>query len=162
VFDLDGVLVDVEQVRASACHRLLTHIRQHGVETHPGSVRYAEAVRRAGLASVVISTHPAAREILEAAGIAHLFDERLDGLDAEQMHLSGKPAPDVLLAAVRTLWVFPAEAAVFDATGPGIAAARAGGFGYVVGVERVGRPQNLRNTGADTVVHDLTELLQET
>ena len=135
-------------------------IREQGVEAYEGSIRYVNAVRAAGLGCAVVSASANAREVLEAAGIAHLFDERLDGIDAERMQLKGKPAPDTFLAAARTLWVFPAEAAVFENALAGVSAARAGSFGYVVGVDRVGRAQALRRHGADIVVSDLAELLR--
>jgi len=138
----------------------LALIREQGVEAYEGSIRYVNAVRAAGLGCAVVSASANAREVLEAAGIAHLFDERLDGIDAERMQLKGKPAPDTFLAAARTLWVFPAEAAVFENALAGVSAARAGSFGYVVGVDRVGRAQALRRHGADIVVSDLAELLR--
>jgi beta-phosphoglucomutase family hydrolase len=138
---------------------VLALIREHGVEAYPGSVRYVNAVRAAGLRCAVVSSSANAREVLEAAGIAHLFDERLDGIDAERMRLKGKPAPDTFLTAARALWVFPAEAAVFEDALAGVAAGRAGSFGFVVGVDRLGQAQALREQGADVVVSDLAELL---
>jgi beta-phosphoglucomutase family hydrolase len=139
---------------------VLTLIREHGVEAYSGSVRYVSAVRAAGLRCAVVSSSANVREVLEAAGIAHLFDERLDGIDAERMQLQGKPAPDAFLAAARALWVFPAEAAVFEDALAGVAAGRAGSFGVVVGVDRLGQAQALRDHGADIVVSDLAELLE--
>jgi beta-phosphoglucomutase family hydrolase len=139
---------------------VLALIREQGVEAYEGSIRYVHAVRAAGLRSAVVSASANAREVLEAARIAHLFDERLDGIDAERIHLTGKPAPDTFLAAARALWVFPAEAAVFEDALAGVAAARAGSFGYVVGVDRAGNAHALREQGADVVVSDLAELLQ--
>ena len=138
---------------------VLALIREHGVEAHGGSVRYVDAARVAGLRCAVVSSSANAREVLEAAGIAHLFDERLDGIDAERMQLKGKPAPDAFLAAARALWVFPAEAAVFEDARAGVAAGRAGSFGYVVGVDRLDQAEALREQGADVVVSDLAELL---
>jgi beta-phosphoglucomutase family hydrolase len=138
---------------------VLALIREQGVEAYEGSIRYVNAVRAAGLRSAVVSASANAREVLEAAGVAHLFDERLDGIDAERMHLQGKPAPDTFLAAARALWVFSAEAAVFEDALAGVAAARAGSFGYVVGVDRLGQAQALHDHGADVVVSDLDELL---
>jgi beta-phosphoglucomutase family hydrolase len=140
--------------------RVLASIRERGVEAYAGSVCYVQAVRAAGLASAVVSSSGNAREVLEAAGIAHLFDERLDGIDAERMHLKGKPAPDTFLAAARALWAFPAEAAVFEDAPAGVAAGRAGSFGFVVGVDRLGHARALRAHGADIVVSDLADLLQ--
>ena len=145
LFDLDGVLVP---------------IREHGVEAYAGSVRYVSAVRAAGLRCAVVSSSANACELLEAAGIAHLIDERLDGTDAERMQLEGKPSPAAFLAAARALWVFPAEAAVFEVAPAGVTAARAGSFGYVVGVDRLDHAQALREHGADVVVSDLAELLE--
>jgi beta-phosphoglucomutase family hydrolase len=139
---------------------MLALIREQGVEAYGGSIRYVNAVRAAGLRCAVVSASANAREVLESAGIAHLFDERMDGVDAEKLHLRGKPAPDTFLAASRALWVFPGEAAVFEDALAGVAAGRAGSFGFVVGVDRVGRAQQLREHGADVVVPDLAELLQ--
>jgi beta-phosphoglucomutase-like phosphatase (HAD superfamily) len=99
------------------------------------------------------------RDVLEAAGIGDLFEVRIDGLVAEQEHLQGKPAPDTFLAAARKLDVEPAEAAVFEDALAGVAAGRAGNFGFVVGVDRAGQAEALREHGADVVVDDLAELL---
>ena len=153
---------DAETINSLANQKnelVLALTRDHGVEAFPGSIRYVNAVRSAGLRCAVVSSSANAREVLEAAGIAHLFDERLDGIDAERMHLKGKPAPDAFLAAARALWVFPAEAAVFEDALAGVAAGRAGSFGYVVGVDRLGQAPALREHGADVVVADLAELL---
>jgi beta-phosphoglucomutase-like phosphatase (HAD superfamily) len=49
---------------------------------------------------------------------------------------------------------------VFEDALAGVAAGRAGNFGYVVGVDRVGQAQALRKSGADVVVSDLAELLE--
>jgi beta-phosphoglucomutase family hydrolase len=139
---------------------VLALIRERGVEAYAGSVRYVQAVRAAGLTSAVVSASANAHEVLEAAGIAHLFDERVDGVDAEKMHLKGKPAPDTFLAAAHALWAFPVETAVFEDAVAGVAAGRAGSFGFVVGVDRLGQSQALWEHGADVVVSDLADLLQ--
>jgi HAD superfamily hydrolase (TIGR01509 family) len=93
------------------------------------------------------------------AGIADLFDVRVDGRTAERDHLAGKPAPDLFLAAARALGVAPANAAVFEDALVGVAAGRAGGFGFVVGVDRAGQADALAAHGADVVVADLADLL---
>jgi len=77
----------------------------------------------------------------------------------EEQHLAGKPAPDTYLAAAKLLGVEPGEAAVFEDALSGVAAGRAGGFGFVVGVDRVGQAMELRAHGADRVVTDLGQLL---
>jgi beta-phosphoglucomutase-like phosphatase (HAD superfamily) len=86
---------------------------------------------------------------------------RIDAIVARREHLQGKPAPDTFLAAARALGVRPAEAAVFEDALAGVAAGRAGRFGFVVGVDRTGQADALREQGADIVVSDLAELLEE-
>jgi len=138
---------------------VLRLIREQGVQPYAGSVRYVTAVREAGLRHAVVSSSKNCRDVLAAAGIADLFDEVIDGLVAERQHLNGKPAPDTYLAGARALGVEPRQAAVFEDALAGVEAGRAGRFGFVVGVDRVGQVQALRTHGADIVVGDLAELL---
>ena len=88
-----------------------------------------------------------------------MFEEIVDGVVAEEQHLNGKPAPDTYLAGARALAVTPAQAAVFEDALAGVEAGRAGHFGIVVGVDRVGQAHALKAHGADVVVRDLAELL---
>jgi beta-phosphoglucomutase family hydrolase len=134
-------------------------IRKDGVDPYPGSVRFVHAVRDAGLRTAVVSSSTHTREVLEAAGIEHLFEARVDGTVVEREHLRGKPAPDAFLAAARRLGVEREHAAVFEDALAGVEAGRAGRFGCVVGVDRVGHAQALREHGADVVVRDLAELI---
>jgi beta-phosphoglucomutase family hydrolase len=138
---------------------LLAKIRSEGVEAYEGSVRYVRAVREAGLRRAVVSSSANCRDVLAAAGIEDLFEARIDGIVAEHDQLRGKPAPDTFLAGARALGLAPAAAAVFEDALAGVEAGRAGNFGYVVGVDRVGQAAALREHGADVVVHDLSELL---
>ena len=138
---------------------LLRRMREDGVEAYAGSVRYVRAVRAAGLARAVVSSSANCAAVLTAAGIAELFEVRIDGVTVEAHHLAGKPAPDAFLAAASALGVSPEKAAVFEDALSGVEAGRAGGFGFVVGVDRVGQAEALRDHGADTVVTDLGELL---
>ncbi|HVW32331.1 MAG TPA: beta-phosphoglucomutase family hydrolase [Acidimicrobiia bacterium] len=129
-----------------------------GVEVYPGSVRYVEAVRDAGLARAVVSSSANTRTVLEVTGLAPLFDVVVDGVVAAERKLAGKPAPDTFLAAAEALQVEPGAAAVFEDALAGVEAGRAGHFGCVVGVDRVGQRADLRRHGADIVVEDLAEL----
>lgn len=140
---------------------LLEKIRKDGVESYPGSVRYAQRVRRAGLHTAVVSSSKNCRDILASVGIGSLFEVRIDGVVAEERGLPGKPAPDTFLAAARDLGVDAAACAVFEDALAGMDAGRAGRFGYVVGVDRVGQAQELRRHGADTVVTDLADLTEQ-
>jgi beta-phosphoglucomutase family hydrolase len=138
---------------------VLDMIREHGVEPYEGSVRYAQAVRAGGLHGAVVSSSTNCRDVLHAVGIEELFEAIVDGVVAEREHLKGKPAPDTFLAGARALGVEAAAAAVFEDALAGVAAGRAGSFGFVVGVDRVGQAEALRAHGADVVVRDLAELL---
>lgn len=138
---------------------VLRMIRKQGVEAYDGSVRYVRAVRQAGLRRAVVSSSSNCREVLVAAGIEDLFEQRIDGVVAAREHLKGKPAPDSFLAGARALGVAPSQAAVFEDALAGVAAGRAGAFAWVVGVDRVGQADALRQHGADIVVADLAELL---
>ena len=140
---------------------VLRKIREDGVQAYPGSVRYVRAVRDAGLGRAVVSASTNCGDVLAAAGIDDLFDVRIDGLVAEHEKLRGKPAPDTFLAAAAALGVGPGDAAVFEDALAGVAAGRAGGFCVVVGVDRAGQADELRAHGADVVVGDLAELLDQ-
>jgi beta-phosphoglucomutase family hydrolase len=137
---------------------LLAKIRSDGVEAYPGSVRYVRAVRDAGLRRAVVSSSANCRDVLAAAHIEDLFEARIDGVVAGREHLRGKPAPDTFLAGARALGLEPSAAAVFEDALAGVEAGRAGHFGYVIGVDRVGQAAALREHGADVVVPDLSEL----
>ena len=138
---------------------VLEMIKRDGVEAYEGSVRYVHAAREAGLRRAVVSSSTNARDVLRAAGIEDLFEEVVDGHVAEREHLQGKPAPDTFLAGARALGVDAERAAVYEDALAGVEAGRAGGFGRVVGVDRVGQAEALREHGADVVVADLAELL---
>ncbi|MBS1678783.1 MAG: HAD-IA family hydrolase [Actinobacteria bacterium] len=138
---------------------VMSLIDEDGVEPYAGSVRFVEAARAAGLRGAVVSSSANCREVLEAAGIAGLFEARIDGKVADERHLRGKPAPDTYLAGAAALGVEPAAACVFEDALSGVEAGAAGHFGHVVGVDRVHHADALRAHGADVVVTDLAELI---
>jgi beta-phosphoglucomutase family hydrolase len=137
----------------------LALMHRRGVHAYEGSVRFVHAARAGGLRRAVVSASANCSEILHAAGIADLFEAQVDGVVAAREHLRGKPAADTFLAAARIVGTPPREAAVFEDALAGVAAGRAGGFGFVVGVDRVGQADALRARGADVVVSDLADLL---
>ena len=139
---------------------VLDLIERNGVEVYEGSVRFVEAARDAGLRRAVVSASKNTQQVLASVGIADLFEVRVDGVVAAEAGLRGKPAPDTFLAAAAALGVDPAHCAVFEDAVAGVQAGRAGAFGWVVGVDRVGKAEALRSHGADTVVRDLGELLE--
>jgi beta-phosphoglucomutase family hydrolase len=140
---------------------VLKLIEEQGVEPYEGSVRYVQAAVDAGLRRAVVSSSANCRAVLESAGILDRFEEIVDGNTLQERRLNGKPAPDTFLAAAEALSVPASEAAVFEDALSGVEAGRAGSFGIVVGVDRVGQAEALREHGADVVVEDLAELLDE-
>jgi len=156
------IRLDEAQVRALGDRKnalVRRVIAEHGVTPYPGSVRYLAAVRAAGLRTAVVSSSANCRAVIVAAGIAGDLEARVDGVTLAREHLRGKPAPDTFLRAAQLLGVAPAAAAVFEDALAGVEAGRAGGFGWVVGVDRVGQADALCAHGADVVVRDLADLL---
>jgi beta-phosphoglucomutase family hydrolase len=155
---------DAETIHALGIRKnelVLELIRKQGVEPYEGSVRFAEAARDQGLRRAVVSSSTNCEDVLKAAGIDHLFEARVDGIVAERDGLAGKPAPDTFLAGARLLGAAPESSAVFEDALAGVEAGRAGAFGWVVGVDRTGQADALNRRGADVVVQDLAELLDE-
>ena len=140
---------------------VLRLIRDDGVEAYEGSLRFVRAARDQGLRCAVVSSSANARDILSSVGIVDLFEVIVDGVVAERDGLPGKPAPDTFLAGARALEADAARAVVFEDALVGVEAGRAGGFGLVVGVDRTGQADALREHGADVVVQDLSELMEE-
>jgi beta-phosphoglucomutase family hydrolase len=138
---------------------LLERLDRDGVEVMPGSADYLRAARAAGLRTAVVTASANGAQVVRAAGLEDLVEERVDGVVAQREGLPGKPAPDTFLAAARLLGIEAGAAAVFEDALAGVAAGRAGGFGFVVGLGRDDHADALRENGADVVVADLSELL---
>ena len=135
-------------------------LERDGVDVYDGSRRYLAAVRAAGLRTALVSSSANTAQVVERGGVADQFDVTVDGHVTEAKGLHGKPAPDTYLAAAQMLGVEPGAAAVFEDALAGVEAGRAGKFGIVVGVDRVGQAAQLREHGADIVVKDLGDLLR--
>ena len=140
---------------------VLALIERDGVEVFDRSVTYLEAVRAAGLRTAVVSSSANTRQVLEVTGLAPLLEVRMDALVARERGLAGKPAPDTFLAAAADLGGGPEDSAVFEDALAGVESGVAGGFAYVVGVDRAGQAEALAAAGAHRVVQELDELLED-
>jgi alpha,alpha-trehalase len=129
-----------------------------GVDPYPSTLELIAALRRRGVRTAIVSSSRNCAAVLEAAGIRELFDAKVDGVDAAELGLPGKPDPAVFIDAARRLGVDPAHAAVVEDAIAGVEAGRRGGFGLVVGVDREAQFEALVAAGADVVVGDLGEL----
>jgi HAD superfamily hydrolase (TIGR01509 family) len=136
----------------------LEQLGQHGVEPYEPAIALVRELRAQEIKTAVVSSSNNCALVLSAAGIAELFDARMDGLDLTRLELHGKPAPDAFLEAARRVGAVPLRAVVVEDAMAGVAAGRAGGFGCVIGVDRRGQAQALREAGADVVVTDLAQV----
>lgn len=137
-------------------------LARDGVKPYPGSLRVLDALDQAGIPTAIVSSSRNARAVLQAAGLIDRFPVIVDGITAADEHLAGKPAPDMFLRGAELLGVEPAATiAVEDATS-GVAAAAAGGFMSVIGVDRSDQRAALYRAGATIVVNDLSETLDKT
>jgi beta-phosphoglucomutase family hydrolase len=134
-------------------------LREQGVKVFEGSRRYLEAVAAAGLGIAVVSSSANTRDVLKMTGLDRFVQQLVDGVTMREENIPGKPAPDSFLRAAQLLGVAASESAVFEDAIAGVQAGHAGGFGFVVGVDRVGQAEALLRGGADIVVTDLAELL---
>jgi alpha,alpha-trehalose phosphorylase len=130
------------------------------IDAFPGSVRWVEQLRAAGVSTAVVSASANCAAVLRAAGIERLFDVKVDGGDVRRLGLRGKPAPDGFLEAAARLGAEPARSVVVEDALAGVTAGRSGDFGLVIGVARGTTPAALRDAGADIVVGDLQELVR--
>jgi beta-phosphoglucomutase family hydrolase len=137
---------------------VLEKIRTDGVEAYDDTLTYIRAARAQGLRTAIVSSSANCRDVLRAIDAEDLFDVRVDGVVAAERQLPGKPRPDTFLAAAQDLGLDAPRSAVFEDALAGMDAGRAGGFGYVVGLDRVGQADALYEHGADIVVQGLAEL----
>ncbi|MBP2453832.1 beta-phosphoglucomutase family hydrolase [Mycolicibacterium lutetiense] len=151
----DDTIGDLGNRKNAMFHQTL---KSEGVHVFPGSRHYLQAVTDAGLRRAVVSSSANTEEVLKITGLDAFIEQRVDGVTMRDENLPGKPAPASFLRAAELLGVSPAQAAVFEDALAGVAAGRAGKFGFVVGVDRVGQAAQLRHDGADIVVTDLAEL----
>ncbi len=155
---------DVESVHGLGNRKnqeLTARIEQDGVEVFEGSRQYLQAAELAGLRRFVVSSSSNTGLVLSSTGLDRYIEGRIDGKTLTERHIAGKPKPDSYLAGAELAGVAPDRAVVFEDALAGVEAGRAGNFGYVVGVDRVGQAAQLLAHGADVVVTDLAELLQD-
>jgi beta-phosphoglucomutase family hydrolase len=133
-------------------------LKQNGVEPYEESIALVRRLRAAEIKTAVVSSSNNCAAVLDAAAITQLFDVRVDGIDITRLGLNGKPAPDAFLEAARRIGVDPERVVVVEDAVAGVEAGRAGRFGCVIGVDRGGRSQALREAGADAVVTDMAEV----
>jgi beta-phosphoglucomutase-like phosphatase (HAD superfamily) len=161
--DLDGVLTQTAKVHAAVWKEMFDdHLRRHAEQTNTAIVEFEPV----GDYDAYVDGKPRAdggtRSFPESLGIELREGAPDDPPDADTVrdYVRVKAAPDTFLAGARALGVEPSQAAVFEDALAGVEAGQAGRFGLVVGVDRIGQADALRDHGADVVVNDLSELLE--
>ncbi len=134
------------------------YLKKHSVETYGSTLDLIHHLKSHGFKMAIVSSSENCVTVLKAAGIADLFDTKVDGVDAEELDLEGKPAPDIFLEAARRLAVDPEHTVIVEDAIAGVEAGKRGGFGCVIGVERAGQASTLKEGGADVVVTDLSQV----
>ena len=133
-------------------------VKEHGVKTFPSTIELIHQLRDAGIRVGLMSSSKNTAMVLDATGTTDLFEVRVDGVVAAEVGLPGKPDPAMYLETARRLGVDAARSVVVEDALSGVEAGRRGGFGLVIGVDRLGQAAALAEAGADVVVDDLAEV----
>jgi trehalose 6-phosphate phosphatase len=134
-------------------------IKNENVQVYDDTIEQIKHWKKAGIKVAVISASKNCTTILKATKLLDLFDAKIDGLDAEEKHLQGKPEPDIFITAARQLGARPMQSVVVEDAQMGVYAGNAGGFALVVGVDRSkNTSKELKEHGAHIVVNNLKEL----
>lgn len=128
---------------------------QNGVEVFHSSISLVRELQAIGVCRGLVSSSKNCRRVLQITGIEGLFGVRVDGIMSAELGLKGKPAPDIFLKCAELLGVSPKRSVVVEDAISGVQAGRAGNFGLVIGIDRVGLGGILGKNGADVVVPDL-------
>ena len=118
-------------------------VREHGVKTFPSTVALIHQLRDAGIRVGLMSSSKNTAMVLDVTGTTDLFEVRVDGVVAAEVGLPGKPDPAMYLETARRLGVDAARSVVVEDALSGVEAGRRGGFGLVIGVDRLGQAAEL-------------------
>jgi len=132
----------------------LQNLNADGVELYDASIQLVRKLRALNIKTGAVSFVGNCADVLEAAGIAQLFDIKMDCLDVDGGSPYAQPESD----AVQRLGADISRVAVITQWVAGIEADHVGRFGCVIGVDRGGRTQELRDAGADVVVTDSSQV----
>jgi HAD superfamily hydrolase (TIGR01509 family) len=132
-------------------------IEEDGVEVYDSTIQLIQQLLQRGVKVGVATSSNNCALVLEKAGIAGLFETRVDGVFSAKWGLKGKPEPDIFTTACGNLGVSHHRAVIVEDAVSGVQAGAKGHFGLVLGVARENNADELRRNGADVVVSDLSE-----
>ncbi len=136
-------------------------LKAEGVEAYPSTVKLLEQLKQDGIRIGVASSSKNCEGVLNAAGLMHFVETRVDGVVSAETGLNGKPAPDIFVTAAKNLGIDPNNAIVVEDATSGVQAGKSGNFGLVIGLAREDNIEALKANGADLVVEDLEEISLE-
>jgi HAD superfamily hydrolase (TIGR01509 family) len=160
-FGVQGDTTDRKTVRGLGDRKdqlLVEEIEVRGVPVFDSTIQLIQSLRREGVKVGLATSSKNCELILRKAGVAGLFDARIDGVISENLGLRGKPEPDLFRATCEMLDVKPSHAMIVEDSAFGVAAGASGQFGLTLGVARAGNREELQRSGADLVVQDLSEV----
>ena len=138
---------------------IYTHLlKKKGAEKYDDAIEKIKFWRDKGLKTAVVTSSKNGKLVLDTAGIADLFDVRVDGVTAVERNLKGKPDPDIFLEASNELNVQPESCALFEDAISGVQSGSNGNFALVVGVARSDNNKELSENGADVVIENFSEI----
>lgn len=152
---------EIESIHGLAARKnryVLEALSRDRVPVHADAIRLLHSARSRAVRLAVVTASENCAAVLASARLTDLFDARIDGVEVTRLGLRGKPAPDSFVEAARRLGTSPDHTAAFEDSIAGVEAAKRGGFGLVVGVDRTGQAEALRRAGADVVVTSLDEI----
>jgi HAD superfamily hydrolase (TIGR01509 family) len=140
----------------------LRKVREVGVDVDQEAVRFVRELRERGVRVGLASSSRNAVPILEQAGIRDVFEVIVDGVVSDQLHLHGKPEPDIFLTCLQQLVPHgnPQRAGIAEDAIAGVEAGRRGGFALVLGVDRKNTGELARH-GANWVIEDFKDVAAE-
>jgi beta-phosphoglucomutase family hydrolase len=157
-FDHDPKAANTVRALGERKARLFRQALKQRIDPEAGAESLLKKLRQAGIRIGVASSSKNCGAILSAAGLDHLIDVHVDGVDAEELALQGKPDPAVFLEAARRLAVRPSRTILFEDSLAGVEAGRRAGFGCVIGIDRAHQQRALRRRGADLVMKSLGDV----
>ncbi len=132
-------------------------LKDNGARVFPGTLEFIAALRDAGIQVAIFSASRNMDSVLASGGVDNLFAAKVDGRKMAQLGLPGKPDPAPLLTAAKELGLTADRCVIVEDAIAGVEAGRRGSFACVIGIDREGFAEQLRASGADTVVNDLSE-----
>ncbi|MCF8231266.1 MAG: beta-phosphoglucomutase family hydrolase [Bacteroidales bacterium] len=133
-------------------------LKSGGVKVFPSTTAFIKELHANNIRTGVASSSKNCKNVLEAAGLDHLFETRVDGTVSSQLNLKGKPEPDIFTQACDNLGVAYEDTVIVEDAVSGVQAGKNGRFGLVLGIAREKNFHELKKHGADIVISDMDEI----